>query len=204
MLKIVIPPFEIFDETNNTFIQNKTTTVLKMEYSLHAIALWEQEYEKPWIPKKDINPYNKEPPKDLQRTPEELQYFYKCMVLNIPIDEFNNDLFFGFTKQNYEDIGNYLQKTRSATKIIPDEGNKKGKSRPLTSEVVYAWMSELQIPWEAQYWNFNRLLNLVQIINEDNTPPNKKKKNRTKNAYNQMKEWSQINDQRLKQLGTKG
>ena len=199
MLKIIVPPFEIFDEATNTFISESKPTVLKMENSLYAISQWEMFYKKPYFPKKNKNPYKKKE-EEPQRTPEEMIYYMRCMVLDKTADEIDEKIFLGLSQKNFEEITKYLQDSQSATKI-PEDKNSKGNSIQLTSEVIYAWMSELQIPWEAQYWNINRLFNVIQIINEDNTPPDKKKK---KKAYEQMKEWSQINDKRLKEMGTKG
>ena len=127
-------------------------------------------------------------------------YYMRCMVLDKTADEIDEKLFLGLSQKHYEEITKYLQDSQSATKL-PEDKNSKSNGIQLTSEVIYAWMSELQIPWEAQYWNINRLFNVIQIINEDNTPPDKKKK---KKAYEQMREWSQINDKRLKEMGTKG
>lgn len=203
MLIITIPAFEVFDEGKNEFIRIEKPTTLKLENSLLAIARWEMKYKKPYFPSaKTNNPYapQEKPP---ERTEEEMRYFIKCMVINMEFEEIDDTIFYGLTKKNVDDISNYLGDPLSATVIVEDKSKKsKKKSRTLTSEVIYAWMVELQIPFEAENWNINRLMNLVQIVNEDNAPEDKKKKRAA--AYDRAKNWDRINEQRLQQLGTKG
>lgn len=205
MLYITVPPFEMFDESTERYITVDKETTLEMENSLYAISLWEQKFNKPYFPKKDpAKLFKKEQEQEPEKTPDEMLYFFKCMVVGVrdPDRDVDENVFLGFTEENYKDLYEYLQSPRSAYKSSPsNDKSKKGNNRTLVSEVFYAWMSELQIPWEAQYWNINRLLNVIQIVNEDNEPPDKKKK---KKAYDRMKEWDEINRQRQKALGTKG
>lgn len=203
MLTIKVPAFEVFDETTNEFKRIGEDTVLKLENSLLAIARWEMKYKKPYFPpNKNNNPYAPKQ-KEEERTEEEIRYFIRCMITNIEFDEINDLVFYGLTNKNIQDIMNYLTDTCSATKLVEDKSSKKKKnSRVMTSEVIYAWMVELQIPFTAENWNINRLMNLIQIVNEDNTPEDKKKKRAA--AYDRMKNWDKINEQRLQQLGTKG
>jgi len=204
MIYITVSPFEMFDETTEQYISVDEETTLEMENSLYAISLWEQKYKKPYFTKKDVSKlFKKDAEPEPDKTPEEMLYFFKCMVVGIkdPDRDVDNKLFLGFTEENYKAIYEYLTDPRSAFPQPKNNKNEKSNNRTLYSEVFYAWMAELQIPWEAQYWNINRLLNVIQIVNEDNQPPDKKKK---KKAYERMKEWDEINKQRQKALGTKG
>lgn len=208
-LKIIIPPFEIFDEASNSFISEKKEVIFKLENSLHAIALWEENFKKLWFPKKKINPYqsNEDYAKEVQHSPEEMNYFIKCMIIGADPDEIDDKYIIGMGEKNIKRIYEYLQDHRSGLVLPPpyeDKKKKKKNERPLSSEVLYAYMSELQIPWEAQYWNVNRLMNVIQIISEDNTPEDSKKKRKFAEQANQMKEWDRINQERQKLLGTKG
>lgn len=204
MLIITIPAFEVFDEATNEFIKKGETVKLKLEHSLLAIARWEMKYKKPYFPpEKTNNPYVSKQQQKEERTEEETRYFIKCMVTNMEFEDIDDTIFYGLTKKNMEDIAEYLADPMSATKIAEDKSKKsKKKSRTLTSEVIYAWMVELQIPFEAEKWNIGRLMNLIQIVNEDNTPEDKKKKRAA--AYDRAKNWDKVNEQRLQQLGTKG
>lgn len=201
MFKLVIPPYEMFNEETGEFYSNTEETVLILENSLYAISLWETKYKKQYFPKKKINPYTKEKPNAGIQTNDELIYYIKCMATNKSIDEIDDKVFLGLNDKNIQEIMDFLQDSHSATHLPEQRDDGKKGRNFLTSEVVYAWMSELQIPWEAQYWNINRLFNLIQIINDDNTPPDKKKKQK---AYDRMKEWDKINEARKAKLGTKG
>ena len=204
-LPITIPPFEIFDEATSSFIVQEEPITFKLENSLYAIAQWESKYKKPWFPKKKINPYQSEADyqKEIQHTPEEMNYFIKCMILGMDADDVDDKYIIGMGEENFQKIFNYLQDTRSATKLPPQKEDKKKKNdRVLTSEVLYAYIAESQLSFETQYWNINRLLNCIGIISEDNTPEDKKKKKRQQ--YERMREWEEINKQRQQTLGTKG
>lgn len=201
MLKITVPPFDLYDEATDTFITCDKEVTLKMENSLYAISLWEQHYKKPYFPKRNINPYIKKEDLPPDHTPEEMIYYIRCMVIGIEDpDEVDENLILNMGEENWQKVSSYLQDTRSATTIVPDKNAKKS-SRTLTSEVIYAWIAETQLSMETQYWNINRLFNCLQIINEDNAPPDKKKK---KKAHEQMKEWNNENMRRRAELGTKG
>lgn len=200
MLSITVPASDLFDEATNEFIGISEDVYLELENSLVAISRWEKKFKKPYFPKKNPNPYSKQ--KQEERTEEELRYFIKCMITNIKFEQIDDKILYSLTENNFNEIVEYLKDTQSATVLPEDNSKSKGKNRTVTSEVLYAWMTELQIPWEAQYWNINRLMNLIQIVNEDNAPPDKKKKRAS--AYNRMKNWDNINQQRLEQLGTKG
>lgn len=207
MIRIKVPPFEVFDEATNRFIKQDKEITLIMENSLLAISKWESKYEKPYFPKNyNPNPYVKK--EEENRTFEETLYFIKCMVLNYDVEELDDTIFLGLSEENWKKITDYLQKKCSATDIVPESSKKKDKrKRDLTSEVIYAWMAETQIPFSAETWNINRLLNCIQVVNEDNTPDDKKKKKNnmpSADSYQRMKEWSKINEQRLKEYGTKG
>lgn len=205
MLIIKVPPFEIFDEATCSFIGDDKEKVFKLENSLYAIAQWESKYKKPWFPKKKINPYQSdaEYAKENEHTPEETQYFIKCMFLGITAEEVDDKYIVGMGEENYIKVLEYLKDSQSATKLTPQKDDKKKKNeRVLTSEVLYAYIAESQLSFETQYWNINRLMNTIQLISEDNTPEDKKKKK--KQQYERMKEWEEINKKRQETLGTKG
>ena len=67
----------------------------------------------------------------------------------------------------------------------------------ITSELVYYWMTVLNIPFECENWHFNRLMMLIQVANAKNNP----KKMSKKDALARQRE---INEQRRKQYNTAG
>lgn len=204
MLYITVPSFSVFDERTDCFIKVEQDTYLEMENSLIAVARWEEKYHKPWFEKEDKNPYKEK--KAGTRTEEEMLYFFKCMVTNIPFKDINDNIFYGLSEENLNDIMKYLEDTHMADPKVPPvkEDKKKRASPQFTAQRIYAIMAEQQIPWAiAEHWNINQLLAVIEMISYDNTPDDKKKKPAT---YKETAEkYKNLNEQRLKQLGkTKG
>ena len=209
MLPITVKAFNVFDESTDSFITVEQDTKLLLENSLFAIAEWEKKYEKPWFPDQKASAYAKKQ-KQEERTPDEMLYFIKCMIryVNgvevIDVSEVDDQILYGLSEENYKKISEYLQKGQTALKSIPEtKPDKKHKSDPIrmTSERIYAWMAELQMSMTFEYWNINRLMNVIQVVNYDNTPDDRKKRQKPMEV---AQDYARINEQRLKQLGTKG
>lgn len=203
MLIINIEPFSVFDEKTEEFISVGEHIKLKMENSLYAIAEWEKKYKKMWFPDAKASQYAKKQQQE-QKTPEEMIYFIRCMITNYEQDEIDDKWLYGLSEENYKKISEYLQDSQTALHSIPEtKPDKKHKSDPIkmTSDRIYAWMVELQIPFEAQYWNINRLMNVIQVVNYDNTPDDRKKRQK---PFETAQDYARLNEQRLKALGTKG
>lgn len=205
MITITIQPFDGFNERTNQFIELKEPLVLKLENSLHAIAEWEKKFKKKYFPdrKKTPNPYEKEKENEPRFSQEESIYFIKCMVINIPFEDIKDEYLYGLSVEDAKTINEYISDSQSALKSIPSVDDPKAPKDAvaLTSERIYAWMFESQIPLELEYWNINRLMNVIQIINWDNTPSDKKKKRKMHDVARDM---ALENERRLKQYGTKG
>lgn len=211
MLAITIKAFNVFDEATDTFITVDKNTKLLMENSLYAIAEWEKKFKKAWFPDQKASAYAKKQSNE-QRTPEEMLYFIKCMIVYrdgvkiIDISEIEENLLYGLTEDDYKKISEYLQDSQTALTNIPEtKPDKKSKGGPqvkMTSERIYAWLAELQIPFaQVEYWNINRLMNVVQVVNYDNTPDDRKKRQK---PYEVAQDYARINEERLKRLGKKG
>lgn len=203
MLTITIDAFNVFDEKTETFISVEKPIKLRMENSLWAIAEWEKKYKKPWFPDSRATKATKQ--KQSERTPDEMLYFIKCMILNYEQDEIEDSWLYGLSEDNYKKITEYLQDSQTALSSIPEtKPDKKHKSDQvrMTSERVYAWIFESQMPLETEYWNINRLMNVIQVINYDNTPDDRKK---SQKPFEVAQDYARINEERLKKLGkTKG
>lgn len=205
MLYITIPPFNVFDEATESFISVSEPIDLEMENSLWAIAEWEKKYKKPWFPDSKASKVIKD--KQAERTPDEMLYFIRCMITNYKPNKIQDSWLSGLTEGNFKKITDYLQDPQTALTHIPDvKPDKKKKKTPevrMTSERIYAWMFELQMPLEVEFWNINRLMNTIQVINYDNTPDDRKGSGMKQAEIAQ--DYAKINEQRLKALGkTKG
>ena len=162
-IKIEVKSCELFDESNQRFIEVKPTTLI-LEHSLIAVSLWESKYHVPFL-------------KEDQKTPEQFLYYFKCMTINKNVDP---NVYLGITPAQQKEIIDYIHNPMTASWITDNGTNKKGKGKngqEITSELIYAWMVGLQIPSEYEKWHLNRLLTLIQICNNHNQPPKKMPKN---------------------------
>ena len=154
MLKIIVPSEEYYNESTGEFIYSKEETIL-LEHSLLSVSKWESKWKKPFI-------------SDKEKTKEELCDYIECMTLNR--DELTDDVYSHLTYQNIKDITDYMADSMTAT-TVKHEGP--SGHRVTTSELIYAWMAILHIPFECEKWHLNRLLMLIDVCNEEQKPPKK-------------------------------
>lgn len=153
MLKLVIQDKELYDSVKNEFIVVKGCT-LKLEYSLYAISRWEEKWHKAWI--------------GFSHTTEEIVDFIKCMTLNKrDVDPY---IYECLDSNDYSAVNAYLQDSRTATTFNNTNIRKGNPGKFITSEYIYYWMVSLNIPFECEKWNLNRLLTLIQVCNEEQNP----------------------------------
>ena len=158
-LTINIPSREIWDEEKQEFFKVIGTT-LKLEHSLVSVSKWEQKWKKPFIGKEE-------------KTREETLDYIKCMTLTQNVDDM---VYLFLTKQNIEEINNYISDPMTATWFSEEVNKRKPKSnRIITNELIYCWMIELNIPVEFQKWHLNRLITLIQVCNEEQKAASGKK-----------------------------
>ena len=155
MLHITIPEQEWFNEDTNMF-KTVPERHFVMEHSLLSISEWEYKYKRPFLNEKNV------------MSPEELLDYICMMCIPMVIDKTQ---IYGLTKQNLEDIRSYMENKPTATTYNKQSGP---PSREIiTSELIYCWMIQEQIPFEAQTWNIHRLLTLINVVAIKNQPPKK-------------------------------
>lgn len=182
MLRINVAPYEYYDTTTEEKILMPGVE-LRLEHSLASISKWESFYEKPFL----TNDH---------KTEDEILYYTKCMSLD---DNVPNRVFRRLTTEDITKVSEYISKKHTATWFSENSSDKPGAaSGVVTSEVIYYWMVSLNIPFECENWNLNRLLTLVRVINAKNQPA--KKMTRAEAAARAR----QLNKQRQKELNTTG
>lgn len=185
MLRITIPADtrELFDEEKNEFTYEIVSEeqTLDLEHSLVSLSKWESKWCKPFLSNKD-------------KTDEEILDYIKCMTLTPNVDP---DVYTRLTTQNYEDIHKYIAAPMTATTFSSDN-NKKNNREVVTAEIVYYWMVALNIPFECQYWHFNKLLTLTRVCNIKNQPAKKT------SAKERARRNASLNAARRKQFNSKG
>lgn len=174
MLKITIPGNELFDPEKNLFYVTKETTIA-LEHSLVSLSKWEAKWKVPFLG----NGVTK-----TNLTPEQLIDYIKFMTITQNVDP---NVYSGLTQQNINDIMKYIEDPMTATTITQRQ-QKRGRNRVVTSELIYYWMTALNIPFECQKWHLNRLLMLIQVASIEQEPDKKMdprsvmKQNRSLNA----------------------
>lgn len=181
MLQLVVPISpEGWDEEKQEFVESKTQT-LQLEHSLVSVSKWESKWCKAFLTKNE-------------KTLEETLDYIKCMTITQNV---NPDVYNHLTRENIEQVNNYIGAPMTAT-FISEDKNSKGSREVVTSELIYYWMIALQIPFECQKWHLNRLLTLVKVCNVKNEPPKKRSKRDI------MSRNTALNAARRKQLNTRG
>lgn len=155
MLTITIPATEEYDDAREEFISTEEQT-LTLEHSLVSISKWESKWHKPFLSKDE-------------KTREETIDYIRCMTLTKNVDP---NVYYALTSDNIKEINDYIEDPMTATWF--SDKHKGPKSREIiTSELIYYWMTALQIPFECQKWHINRLMTLIQICSIKSQPPKK-------------------------------
>lgn len=178
MLKIHIPASERINEEVEPpeYVYTKELD-LELEHSLIAISEWEAKYKKPFLA-------------DNEKTEAEMFDYISMMVVK-PEGITTRDLV-GLTEENVKDIRAYIDDKRTATTVSKDQQGKPTREI-ITSELIYCWMCQQQIPWEAENWHISRLLMLINVVSIKNQPPKKQSTHET------MKQHSALNKARRAQ-----
>lgn len=161
MLTLTVPGIEMYDEDRCEFIYTHDQP-LRLEHSLISISKWESKWKKIFFDAMSEGIKG-----------EEFIDYVRCMTLNQVKDD---RTYYSLTNDNVQAIYSYMSDSMTATTIKDKPGKKKGRKLKLSSEVIYAQMAILGIPFEADKWHINRLLTLIRVCDELNTPGEKMSK----------------------------
>jgi hypothetical protein len=170
---------EKYDEVRQVFVHPHHYE-LKLEHSLVSVSKWEAFFEKPFLDGKE-------------KTPEETLWYVEAMIVDPYVPP---EVFPRLTQENFDEIEQYIKAKKTATWFT--EKPESPSKQVITSELIYYWMIALNIPFEAQYWHFNRLLTLIKVCDEKNQPPKKM------NKREQAAERRRLNAERKARMGTSG
>lgn len=180
MLQLTIPATELWDESNEMFLYTEEQT-LELEHSLVSLSKWEAKWHKPFLTKEN-------------KTIEETIDYIKCMTLTENVDETVYRL---LNNEHLKKINEYIEDPMSATTIKELQRGKRNGEQ-VTSELIYYWMTALNIPVEYERWHLNRLLTMIRVCNIKNQPPKKMGKRAVMNQNRAL------NEARRQQYNTKG
>lgn len=154
-LTITIPGNELYDQAAGKFIITKNHTIT-LEHSLVSIARWESKWHKPYL--------SREP-----KTRDELIDYIRCMTLTQNVDI---HVYYALDSETIKKIIDYIQDSSTATTI--KKTNKPPSKEIITNEIVYYWMTVLNIPFDpCEKWHFNRLMTLIEVCSLKQQPSKK-------------------------------
>ena len=156
-IKVPISP-EGWDEEKQEFVE-PAVQILNLEHSLVSIHKWESKWNRSFLASKEM-------------TEEETIHYIECMTLS---DDIDSEIYTKLTKENIDEIHDYIYAPMTATKI-PKTKTGKNSKETVTAELIYFWMLESGIPFECQYWHLNQLLTLIEVCGVKRTPAKKMSK----------------------------
>ena len=158
MLQIKVPGKEFWNSELQEFIYTKDIT-LHLKHSLVSLTRWEQHYKRRFL---DDGPKNE----------EEYRFYIQCMTLNKDVDPL---VYTVLQEDDIKKVTDYLHDSMTAT-TLPKQNNNRSNSEKLSSELIYYYMSALNIPFECEKWFLNNLIILISIASIKNNPQEKKSK----------------------------
>lgn len=168
----------MYDSEKNTFHTIKGGR-FSFEYTLNSISQWEADYKKAFLTS--------------NLTEDDLKSYYPYMCLDEGITKSH------ITQPIYAQLTEYIGDPRTATVIgSSGSGTSVTGAKTITSELIYSMMVAAGVPFEAEYWNLNRLLVLLEVISIQNKPKEKMTK---EDIYKQNRE---LNAKRKAKFNTKG
>lgn len=147
MLTITLPEIESYTETGG-FVTHQEMK-LRLEHSLYAVSLWESKWKKSFLDTLEKG-----------MSPSGFLYYISCMPINA--DEPSGKWLARLTEDHLIQIRDYISDPMTAT-TINGRKLKPGKKQIITSEIIYFWMTQYNIPFECDRWNFSRLLTLIEV-----------------------------------------
>lgn len=180
MLQITVPAVELWDEDKQQFVSYPEQT-LELEHSLASVSKWESKWCKPFFSKQD-------------KTIEETLDYIKTMTITPNVKA---ETYHCLTDDNLKQVYDYIEAPMTATTFRNVAGGKRN-NETITSEIIYQWMTALNIPFDCENWHLNRLVTLIRVSSIKSQPPKKMSNSEI------MRRNDAINEQRLKQLHTKG
>jgi len=163
MLPLTIPETEMFNSETQEFT-TLPAVQLQLEHSLISLSKWEAKWKKSFLSTMEI-------------TAEEFRDYVRCMTINKIADDSCYDR---LTTLHEKLIRAYIEDPMSATRL-PNSKSMTRRNRIVTSEQIYGWMIDFNIPFNpCEKWHLNRLIMLINVCGIQQSPS---KKRSTKDRY---------------------
>ena len=181
MLTIHVEQTDLWDEKNNVFIPIEDRT-FTFEYSLLAISKWEEKWHIPYLQE------------NIERTPEQELDFIKCMCN----EELEDKYAYTISLLYDQVLKDYMADPHTATWFNNSNNKTNINGSVTTNETIYYMMFASGIPKECENWHLQKLLTLIRVCGEKNSPPKKM------SMKERIERQRMLNESRKARLGTKG
>lgn len=151
MLILKTEDVEVFNNSEGQFENIKGRTI-RLEHSLVSISKWERRWKKPFLSLKE-------------KTAEEILDYIRVMTITQNVPE---DFYTTLPKTSINEVIQYINNPMTAT-TFSDSTNRPNRE-VITSEIIYFWVINFNIPIECQKWHLNRLLTLIKVCSIKNNP----------------------------------
>lgn len=174
----------LWNEKDQEFVTISPYTI-KIEHSLLSIRKWESKWHKPFMTQ-------------TQKTQAEQKDYVRCMTIGYELPE---EVYATLDAQEMNEVFTYMNEPMTAT-WFSENDQKQAKSKmgseTVTYEIVYYWMSKLNIPYDCEKWHINSLMTLIKVsmLKEQ---PSKKMSKRDVMSQNRA-----LNEQRKAKMKSKG
>lgn len=180
MLQLTLPTLEFFDERLQEFIRMEEQTLM-LEHSLMSLSKWECRWNKAFLSRKD-------------KTDEELIDYVRCMTISENVDPKAYEM---LTREHIEQINDYIAAPMTAV-YFPEGEATFERGDTVTSELIYYWMTILNIPFECEKWHLNRLFSFIKVCSIKNSSNKKMSRGEI------MRRNASLNAARRKKYNTRG
>ena len=154
----------LHDPMTNLITYTKETT-LTLEHSLVSLSKWESKWKVPFL--------------NQEHSPQMFDDYIRCMTITQNVDP---NVYLTITPEIREQIRNYIDDSLTAA-IVHENKTQPKSSKFITSDLIYYWMTALNIPFDpCQKWHLSRLLMLIRIANIENKPSKDRKMSKADSA----------------------
>lgn len=155
---------------------------LSFQHSLVSLSKWESKHEKPFY---GLEPKNEE---------ETAEYIKTMLLTEDPPANWYDRL--GI--EEFRKIADYINSKQSAT-TFGTESKPSNSTEIVTSELIYYWMVQFQIPFQpCESWHLSRLMVLIKIAGIKQSKP------KPMSAQARAEHYRRLNEQRRKETGSSG
>lgn len=177
MLILHIGDVEMYDSETNKF-HNLKGGMFRFKHTLRSISMWEADNKMPFMTS--------------NLTEDDLKSYYTYMCLDDGLTTRHIE------GETYARLTDYISDPRTATVIHKTREGGVANTKTITSELIYSMMVAAGVPFEAEDWNINRLLVLLEVISIQNSPKEKMSRD---DIYKQNRD---LNAERKAKYNTKG